>query len=128
MSMRAGGDETAAPFFREQFRSLRTDIFVIAAGHQNGRKGQGYERNGAKAGGSGREGRGFYITGRHEEGSFYLTAVPDGPMGDGDAGQAVTNEDGLTGRKGGDDFVDGVDPVVFIRVVPFPLMDTGKAM
>jgi hypothetical protein len=40
----------------------------------------------------------------------------------------MSDEDDLTGRKGLDDIVDRMDPVVFIRGVPVLLMDAGKAI
>lgn len=122
MPQGAGGDEAAAPVFCEPGGFFEAYIIIVRAGDDDGWEGQGIQRHGCEAGGPGGVGGRFGITGRHEKGSFDLPVIAFGPVCDSTARQAMTDEDDTGGRKGSDDLIDGVDPVVFIGRVPIALI------
>jgi len=108
--------------------SGRADVFVVQAGDHDGRERQTWQGHRGEAAGTGWVRRGFYVAWCDQEGAFDRPSVPLEPVGNRTAAEAMGDENNLVGREGGGDFVQGVDPIILIRCVPIPLIDTDKAV
>ena len=128
VSVSADADEAAAPVPGEKRCPLRADVIVIGAGYDDRGKGQGVEGHRHKTRCSGGIGWGFGVAWGYEKGGFDRSLIVFRPPDDGAAGKTMTDEDHVFWREGGEDLVDGMEPVGSVRCVPIPLMDTGIAV
>jgi len=121
-------DKAAAPLGGEVFGPLRADIFIIRTGYYDRlerKQMQGHRIEACRAQGIGRS---LHVAGGYQKGTPDSSDMQVGPVGDGATGQAMCNEDDFFGWEGCDDFVNRMDPVVFVGCIPIPLVDTGKAI
>lgn len=125
VSVGADADEAAAPACGEECCPFGADVKVVGARYDDRGEGQGVQGHRLEAGCPRRIGWGFGVGWGHEQSGFDRALIVFRPADDSAAGEAMADEDHVFGREGGEDFVDGMEPVRRIGCLPIALVDAG---